>query len=72
MLPLRGDAALYFRYRRSDPNLRPGRASDVMLWIAFAAFLVVDAWSVFTVFTRRLLGWRPEAVGIAAPPAYRL
>jgi Mn2+/Fe2+ NRAMP family transporter len=50
MLPLLGAAALYFRYRRSDPNLRPGRLWDLMLWVAFAAFLVVGVWSVFTVF----------------------
>jgi Mn2+/Fe2+ NRAMP family transporter len=52
MLPLLGAAALYFRYRRSDPALRPGRLWDLMLWIAFAAFLVVGGWSVFTVFAR--------------------
>jgi hypothetical protein len=51
VLPLLGGASRYFRYRRSDPNLRPGRLSDVMLWIGFAALLVVGAWSVFTVFT---------------------
>ncbi len=50
MLPLLGGAALYFRYRRSDPNLRPGRLWDIPLWIAFAAFLVVGAWSVIKVF----------------------
>jgi Mn2+/Fe2+ NRAMP family transporter len=52
MLPLLGAAALYFRYRHSDPNLRPGRLWDAMLWIAFAAFLIVGAWSVFTVFVK--------------------
>ncbi len=52
MLPLLGAAALYFRYRRSDFNLRPGRLWDLMLWIAFAAFLVVGVWSVFTVLER--------------------
>jgi len=50
MLPLLGGTALYFRYRRSDPALRPGRLWDAMLWIAFAAFLVVGVWSVFAVF----------------------
>jgi Mn2+/Fe2+ NRAMP family transporter len=50
MLPLLGAAALYFRYRRSDPNLRPGRLWDAMLWIAFAGFLVVGTWSLITVF----------------------
>jgi len=52
MLPLLGAAALYFRYWRSDPNLRPGRLWDAMLWIAFAAFLIVGVWSVFTVLVR--------------------
>ena len=52
MLPLLGAAALYFRYRRSDSNLRSGPLWDAMLWIAFAAFLVVGAWSVFTVFVK--------------------
>jgi len=52
MLPLLGAAALYFRYRRSDPALRPGRLWDLMLWIAFVAFLIVGGWSVFTLFTK--------------------
>lgn len=49
MLPLLGGAALYFRYRRSDPDLRSGRLWDILLWIAFAAFLVVGVWSVLAV-----------------------
>jgi len=52
MLPLLGAAALYFRYRRSDPALRPGRLWDLMLWIAFVAFLIVGGWSVFTVVAK--------------------
>jgi len=52
MLPLLGAAALYFRYRHSDPELRPGRLWGVMLWIAFAAFLIVGGWSIFTLFAR--------------------
>jgi Mn2+/Fe2+ NRAMP family transporter len=52
MLPLLGAAALYFRYRRTDSRLKPGRLWDLMLWTAFAAFLIVGAWSVFTVFAR--------------------
>ena len=51
MLPLLGGAALYFRYRRSDPDLRPGRIWDVMLWVSFAAFLVVGVWSGLAVFS---------------------
>ena len=49
MLPLLGAAALYFRYRRSDPNLAPGRLWGLTLWIAFAAFLIVGVWSLVTV-----------------------
>lgn len=52
MLPLLGAAALYFRYRRSDPALRPGRLWGAMLWIAFIAFLVVAGWALFTVLVR--------------------
>ncbi len=52
MLPLLGAAALYFRYRRSDPALRPGRLWDAMLWTAFVAFLIVGGWSVFTVLAK--------------------
>lgn len=52
MLPLLGAAALYFRYRRIDPELRPGKLWDAMLWIAFGAFIVVGAWSVFTVLVK--------------------
>jgi len=32
--------------------LRPGRLWDLMLWIAFVAFLIVGGWSVFTLFTK--------------------
>jgi Mn2+/Fe2+ NRAMP family transporter len=52
MLPLLGAAALYFRYRRSDPALRPGRLWGALLWVAFGAFVVVGLWSVFTVFAK--------------------
>jgi Mn2+/Fe2+ NRAMP family transporter len=57
MLPLLGGAALYFRYRRSDPNLRSGRLWDAMLWIAFAAFAVVGVWSVYAVFEPLVVRW---------------
>jgi Mn2+/Fe2+ NRAMP family transporter len=46
MLPMLGAAALYFRYRRCDENLRPGRLWDVMLWISLAAFTIISAWSL--------------------------
>lgn len=52
MLPMLGGAALYFRYRRCDVNLRPGRLWDAMLWISFAGFLVVGVWALLAVFVR--------------------
>ncbi|HEX4132917.1 MAG TPA: Nramp family divalent metal transporter [Pirellulales bacterium] len=45
MLPMLGGASLYFRYRRSDPRVRPGLAWDAMLWISFAGLLVAGLWA---------------------------
>ncbi|SDM19533.1 Mn2+ and Fe2+ transporters of the NRAMP family [Catalinimonas alkaloidigena] len=47
MLPLLGVAALYFRYRRSEPTLRSGLWWDVMLWLSFLGFVLVGGWSVY-------------------------
>ncbi|MEA3226598.1 MAG: transmembrane Mn(2+) transporter [Planctomycetota bacterium] len=52
MLPMLGAAALYFRYRRSDENLRPGRLWDAMLWISLAGFVVIGVWSLVSLFWR--------------------
>ena len=49
MLPMLGAAALYFRYRRCDENLRPGRVWDTMLWLSFTGFLIIGAWSIFSI-----------------------
>lgn len=46
MLPMLGVAVLYFRYRRLDERLRPGRVWDFFLWLSCAGFLVVGAWAV--------------------------
>ena len=37
MLPMIGGAALFLRYRRTDPRLRPGVVWDVFLWLSVAA-----------------------------------
>ncbi|UCF17410.1 MAG: hypothetical protein JSW59_08085, partial [Phycisphaerales bacterium] len=50
MLPMLGAAALYFRYRRCDENLSPGRLWDAMLWISLAAFTVIGGWSLVSIF----------------------
>jgi Mn2+/Fe2+ NRAMP family transporter len=41
MLPMIGFAVLYFRYKKSDKRLQPGKLWDIFLWISFAGFLVV-------------------------------
>ena len=46
MLPMLGGAALYFRYRHSDKNLRPGRLWDAMLWLSLVGFVVIGVWSL--------------------------
>lgn len=50
MLPMLGAAALYFRYRKCDENLRPGKLWDAMLWISLAAFTVIGIWSLVSLF----------------------
>lgn len=46
MLPMLGAAALFFRYRRSDPRVRPGRLWDVALWISCCALLLAGLWTL--------------------------
>ena len=52
MLPMLGATALYFRYRRSDESLRPGRLWDAMLWLSLAGFAVIGGWSLVNIFYR--------------------
>jgi Mn2+/Fe2+ NRAMP family transporter len=40
MLPMLAGAALYFRYTKSDPRVRPGIVWDVFVWISSAGMLV--------------------------------
>jgi Mn2+/Fe2+ NRAMP family transporter len=47
MLPMLGVAVLYFRYRRVDPGLRPGRLWDLMLWLSCLGFLIAGGWAAF-------------------------
>jgi Mn2+/Fe2+ NRAMP family transporter len=47
MLPLIGFAVLYFRYRKCDDQLRPGKVWDFFLWLSFAAFLIVGIYQAY-------------------------
>jgi Mn2+/Fe2+ NRAMP family transporter len=46
MLPMLAGAALYFRYTRCVPALRPNQLWDLMLWLSAAAMLVTGSWTV--------------------------
>ena len=48
MLPMLGGATLYFRYRRCDPRIAPGRLWDVMLWISALGLLLAGGWLALT------------------------
>lgn len=53
MLPMLGFAALYFRYRRSEARLRPGRLWDFLLWISCLGFLIAGGYAAWD----KLLGF---------------
>jgi len=40
MLPMLGVATLYFRYRRCDRRIAPGRLWDLMLWLSALGLLL--------------------------------
>lgn len=48
ILPMLGAAAIYLRYRRVDPRLRPGVVRDVFLWLSFLGLLVIGIWTVYS------------------------
>ncbi len=50
MLPMLAGAALYLRYKRCSPGLRPRIAWDIALWISGLAMLVTGGWTVATAF----------------------
>ena len=47
MLPMLGAAGLYFRYRRCDSRLQPGRIWDLCLWVSAAGLLLAGGWAFF-------------------------
>ena len=47
LLPMVAFAALYFRHRKCDPALKPGRAWDAMLVICLIVFLVIGGYLAY-------------------------
>lgn len=52
MLPMLATAALYFRYTKSDPRVRPGRVWDLFLWISSAGMFFAAGCLIFKTLTR--------------------
>jgi hypothetical protein len=48
MLPVLGGAALFFRYRNCNENLKPGRLWDLFLWMSAFGLLVAGLWLAST------------------------
>ncbi len=48
MLPMLGGATLYFRYRRCDGRIIPGKLWDLMLWISVLGLLVAGGFTAWT------------------------
>ena len=47
LLPMLGFAALYYRHKRCDPRLAPGKWWDLLLGISFLAFTVVGVYLTY-------------------------
>ncbi len=52
LLPMLGVGALYFRFTRTDPRLRPSIAWDVALVASFVGLLVAGIWGAWPDFIR--------------------
>jgi len=50
MLPMLGGGALFLRYKRCTPSLRPTKAWDIALWVSAIAMLITGGWTLMTAF----------------------
>ena len=48
MLPMLGFGALYFRYKRTDRRLLPGRVWDIFLILSFLGLLITGLWGLYS------------------------
>jgi hypothetical protein len=55
MLPMLGGAALYYRYRRADSRITPGRVGDIFLILSFIGLFVAGVWGAWQQ-VQKLLG----------------
>ena len=47
LLPILGFSAIYFRYKWTDPRLRPGRFWDILLIVSCIGLLIAGVWGVY-------------------------
>ncbi len=52
MLPMLGVAALWFRFARSEKELRPNRLWDVLLCVSFVGFLITGGYQLYAVLVK--------------------
>jgi len=60
MLPMLAGATLFFRYRRCDARLKPGRLWDAALWLSAVGMLIAGGWAARTELPKiwgTLTGW---------------
>ena len=71
MLPMLGGAALWFRYRRGDRRIAPGRLWDLFLWVSCAGLLMAAIGGGYEAGARMLRRFSapPSAVQAAPEPA---
>ena len=50
MLPMLAGAALYFRFRRCDPRIAPGKVGDFWLWLSAVGMLIAGGAAIYTKF----------------------
>lgn len=48
MLPMLALAALFFRYRRCDDRIEPGRFWDLFLWVSAAGMTIAGLWALWS------------------------
>lgn len=48
MLPMLGFAALYFRYKRTNAAIQPGKSWDIFLIVSCVGLLIAGAWGVYS------------------------
>ena len=48
LLPMMSAAALYFRYKRIDRRLAPGKLWDAFLWLSAFGMLLAGGWLAVT------------------------